>query len=408
MVISPVQIHSTNLLGQLQQAILATAARPAEQAIALPAAAYTSSEFYAWEVEQVFKRQWLCVGHVSQLPQVGCYLTLTLMNEPLLVVRGRDGQIRVFSRVCPHRGMEILPPDYGHPAQGNRQHFRCSYHHWTFGLEGQLLGAPQMQESEVFDREKNCLRPYRTEIWQGFIFFTFSPELPPLQEFYSGLTPYVERWQIDQMQVVASLEWDCAFNWKVLVENFMEAYHHLGAHYRTFEPMMPAATTWTEAETPNYVVCHLPFTQSMQTEIKAGEMAWTFPLPANLTQTDLLEYTVYLGEPDFLLFVGPDRVYWYLLVPEGPERMKLYTTLLIRPESQQNENYPAILEQEIEALKRFHLEDMEVCTAVQRGLHSATYQPGPLSHLEMPIYLFQRYLARCIGSAAPDLGLNQS
>ena len=159
---------------------------------------------------------------------------------------------------------------------------------------------------------------------------------------------------------------------------------------------MPATGTWTEAETLNHVVCHLPLAKHLVEQIKAGQSIETFSPPRTLSPEDHYEYAVYLGNPDFLLFIGPDQVYWYFLIPQGPDKMILHTTLLVTPESKQLDDYEQKLKQTIEGLQRFHLEDMEVCTAMQRGLNSAFYAPGPLSHLEMPIWLFQRYLARRI------------
>lgn len=383
---------------ELQQKILHTAARPLESAAALPAQAYTASAFYQWEVQHIFKKQWLCVGHVSQVPKLGDYITLDLLDEPIVIVRGKDNQIHVLSRVCAHRGMDMMPEGFGHSAQGNRRSFLCPYHHWSYGLDGHLIGAPEMQHSQQFERDKICLPTFRSEVWQGFIFVTFDDNLESVSTHYAPLLPYVERWTMAEMEMVANLKWNCQFNWKVLVENFMEAYHHLGTHSKTFEPMMPAAGTWAELELTNSVVCHLPLAKSMVEQVKTGHPT-AFKPPRSLRPRDYYEYAVCLGTPNFLLFIGPDRVYWYLLLPNSESEMTLHTTLLVTPESRDIPGFEQVLEQEIVALKRFHLEDVEVCTAVQRGLRSSVYSPGPLGHLEAPIWLFQRYLAHQIQAA---------
>jgi phenylpropionate dioxygenase-like ring-hydroxylating dioxygenase large terminal subunit len=392
---STVNIDRTQLT-KLQQQILATAQRPLEQAIALPAQVYTDPDFYQWEVQHILKKQWLCVGHISQVAQPGDYVNLELLEEPLTIVRGSDDQVRVLSRVCPHRGMDIMPAGFGHPDQGNRRSFLCPYHHWSYRLDGSLMGAPEMAQSQQFERDQLGLATVRSEIWQGFIFVTFDPTLESVSTLYAPLLPYVERWQMADLSMVANLKWDCQFNWKVLVENFIEAYHHLGTHHKTFEPMMPAAGTWTKSTSTHSLVCHLPLTKALVERIKAGQPPLIFHPPAALLPSDYEEYTVYLGAPNFLLFNGPDRVYWYLLLPNNAGQMTLHTTLLVTPESQDLPNFETLLQQEIAGLREFHLEDVEVCTAVQRGLHSAVYQPGPLGHLEMPIWLFQQYLAQQI------------
>jgi phenylpropionate dioxygenase-like ring-hydroxylating dioxygenase large terminal subunit len=89
-------------------------------------------------------------------------------------------------------------------------------------------------------------------------------------------------------------------------------------------------------------------------------------------------------------------VYWYRILPTGPETSSLLTTMLIRPEAKEIADYEAILQREIQAGIDFHMEDMEMCTATQRGMKSAGYGPGRLSHLEETIWQLQRYLARVI------------
>ncbi len=110
-------------LSRTQCSILNAAEKTIENAVALPPSVYIDADFYNWEVEHIFKKQWLCVGHVSQLPNPGDYFNINLLNEPMVVVRSKDGKVRVLSRVCPHRAMDIMPEAYGHPPKGNRRSF---------------------------------------------------------------------------------------------------------------------------------------------------------------------------------------------------------------------------------------------------------------------------------------------
>ena len=110
---------------------------------------------------------------------------------------------------------------------------------------------------------------------------------------------------------------------------------------------------------------------------------------------------MYLIHPTFLLATAPDRVIWYRLQPLGPDRLKLITTTLVSPGTVARENFETLRAKATETLTAFHLEDMEVCTAVQRGLYSSGWRQGRLSHLEMPVWLFHRYLAARIRGAHP-------
>lgn len=389
-------VSNPQQLQQIQQGILDAAARPLEQAIALPSGAYTDLDFYHWEVEHLLKKQWICLGHISQVPNIGDYLNVDIMGEQLMITHDDSDQINVLSRVCVHRGMDLMPITDAHPAAGNRARFVCPYHHWSYAADGALKAAPEMHKHEGFDIQHFCLPSFRSEVWEGFIFFTNNPDLDSVSSHYQGLLQYLGHRQMADMEMVANITWDCHFNWKILVENFMEPYHHLGAHHKTFEPLMPAAGTWSESESEHYIVCHLPLAKRILDNPEEYQKLIEFHLSPSLEPQDRDEYAVYLGEPSFLLFVGPDRIYWYMLQPDGPDHMILRTTLLIHPASKQAENYEACLANSIESLNRFHLEDMEVCTAVQAGINTSRYQPGPLSHLEMPIWLFQRYLAKTI------------
>ncbi|HEY5791837.1 MAG TPA: SRPBCC family protein, partial [Chthoniobacterales bacterium] len=105
------------------------------------------------------------------------------------------------------------------------------------------------------------------------------------------------------------------------------------------------------------------------------------------------ESGLFLIFPCFLSFVLPDRVVWYRVEPMGPHRMKLLTTMLVPEAATRHEHFAKMMESETKMLIDFHLEDMEMCTAIQRGLSSLGAQRGRLSHLEMSVWLIQRYLA---------------
>ncbi len=381
-----------------------------EDSVTLPAQAYTSHDFFDWEVENVFRKEWLCLAHVSQIPEIGDFLNVDLLGEPLLVIRDKSGVVRAHSRVCPHRGMDIMPPGFGHdghhPAEardgksdcGNTRLLLCPYHSWTFELDGRLKACAEMQEARGFNRDEWGLKGYRTEVWNGFIFVNLSGDAPiSVADQYAGLGEHLERWNLSDMELVFAREWDCPFNWKVLTENFMESYHHAGAHQKTLQPMMPARDTWTEREKAHYIRCHLPLKAAIREEIAATEAAggrWdTFPPIPEVGGEDRFEWGLFLGYPTFKFLVTADCAIWYRTQPLGPDRIKLTTTMLVPKSTVKHADFDAMLEKGMEQAVSFHLEDMEVCMAVQRGYYSSGYQRGRLSHLEKPIWLIQRYLA---------------
>ena len=404
-------------LAEIQRGITEAAARPLNRATTLPAQAYTSEEFFAWELHHVLRAGWQCLAHVSQIPEPGDFLNVDLLGEPLIVVRGKDDAIRVLSRVCPHRSMDIMPEGFGYdghgPAEahearagcGHTRLFLCPYHAWTFELDGRLKACPEMQEAEGFCRDEFFLKPFHSHVWQGFVFVNFDDQAPPLAAGLTGMERDLAAFRLEQMKLVVAREWDCPFNWKVLVENFMESYHHLGIHHKTLQPMMPARDTWAEQERRHYVRSHLPYKDSVREEYCAFEEKGDFsaalpPLPG-LNTKQKSEWGLFLAHPTFLLATAPDRVIWYRLQPLGPDRLKLLTTTLVAPEALGRENFETLRLGVEKQLVDFHLEDMEVCTAVQRGFYANGWQPGRLSHLEMTVWLFHRYLAARIRNVWP-------
>ncbi|HEV7302321.1 MAG TPA: aromatic ring-hydroxylating dioxygenase subunit alpha [Tepidisphaeraceae bacterium] len=401
----------TTPLSVLHEKMLEAAGRPLSQATTFPPGAYTDPVHYEFEVDNILKREWLSVGHVSQIPKAGDYFNLDLLGEPMVVVRGKDMLVRVLSRVCPHRGMDVNPTEYGREAKGNARFLICPYHFWTYDLDGRCKGAPEMNKSENFNRKETGLPHFRSEIWNGLIFVTFAADIPPAAEVYGDMGKKLADWQLGNLEVMAEMEWDCAFNWKVIVENFAECYHHCGAHIKTFEPLFPAKTCYSDEEQPMYTVAHLPLIKELADDVRSdkSELKTFIDIPT-VPVEKRVEWYVYVGYPTMLLFAAPDRVYWYRVVPDGPQRVKLLTTILAHPDARKMPHFEKALETDIQMLKDFHMEDMEACEAVQKGMNSATYRQGPLSYLEQPIWFIQRYLARKIREAyeqpvpAPDRG----
>lgn len=383
-------------------ALLAAAAKPREQSITLPAAAYTDPAFHEFENAEIFGKEWISLCHVSQIPKAGDFVRVDLCGEPMLVVRGKDMAVRVLSRTCRHRGMDLMPSGFGHPDEGNKRVILCPYHLWSYDLGGKLVGAPEMQQAEGFDRSEVCLHEFRSEIWEGFVFTTLSADIAPLAEKYARFRDeFVGKWNMADGDLVWSAHWECDFNWKILLENFMEAYHHLGAHMKTLEPFLPARGCWTEPYDPEFSAMHLPLKESMKEQILAtGDPGTPFPIFPGLEINDCVEWGVYLGFPNFLLFSAPDRIYWYRLLPTGPETCTLMTTMIVTKAAKDLPNYEEILKKEIQGGIDFHMEDMEVCVATQRGMNSVGHAPGRLSHLEEPIWHFEKYLAEVIKRSA--------
>ena len=382
---------------KLNQQIRLAAELPLAQAITLPREVYTDPTYFRYESEAVLKADWLCIAHVSQLKEPGSYVALTLLDEPLMALRGNDGTIRVLSRVCPHRASDIMPENMGFAELGKVNSLVCPYHRWSFDFTGRLRGCAEMHRAEDFEKADWRLPEIRSELWQGFVFVNLDGNAPPLAEQYAEFATLVEPWSMADLEVVIAMDWDCGFNWKVMIENWMESYHHLGTHHKTLHPIMPAQNTWTDPGYSHFVRAHLPFADDLASQIRradaAGEKLPGFSPVPGLPLERRLEWELYVGSPCFMMLTAPDRVIWYRLQPESAERCRLLTTILVTRESLRQPDYAERLASETQMLREFHVEDMLVNAAVQKGLRSRHAVRGRLSHLEEPIWLIQRYLA---------------
>lgn len=398
-----VSMKKPTTIEEINAAILDSASRGLEHATTLPAEAYTSEEYFEYEKETILKKEWICIAHVSQIPKPGDYISLDVLGEPMIVVRGKDNGIHVLSRVCPHRAMDIMPVGFGYDPRGKVRLFMCPYHSWTFDLSGQLKGAPEMQKTCDFNRKELSLVEFRSEIWEGFVFVTFNPDVEPVARQLADLHKDVAAWKMGEMDVVVEMEWDLPINWKNMIENWMEPYHHMGIHVKTLQPMMPAKGCWTEEYHPHYTRAHLPYRQSLIDAMKdaeaKGEHFGSFPPIPGIPEEFKYEWTVHVGYPAFMMLTGPNCALWYRLLPISAEKIHLVTTILVNKEAQAHPDFEKHLAMETQALKDFHLEDVEVCTAVQRGLNSQAFQHGRMSYLEKPVYQIQCYLADRIRAA---------
>ncbi len=157
-------------------------------AVTPPPYAYTSNEFFEFEKEALFSHDWLCLGRQEEVPEPGDYFTIQVNDDPLLVVRNTDGDIRVLSNVCRHRAAVVAR------GSGNcGRSFQCHYHWWRYSLDGRLVAAPEMTKTPGFDMAEICLPKLAVEVWNGFIFANFdanarapcadvgTPRCPPRQ-----------------------------------------------------------------------------------------------------------------------------------------------------------------------------------------------------------------------------------
>jgi len=199
----------------------------AEEAYTIPAAYYTQPEVFADEEEKIFANNWICLAHASEVAESNAYITREVIGENILVVRGRDGTLRAFYNVCPHRGHQLLQ------GSGKAKNvITCPYHAWAFKLDGELAHARNCENVVNFDKENSSLVSLKVEEYAGFVFINMNPHSGTVEEQLPGLQEHLRNacQVIDDLYLAARFVTQTPANWKVIVDNYLECYHCAPAH----------------------------------------------------------------------------------------------------------------------------------------------------------------------------------
>jgi phenylpropionate dioxygenase-like ring-hydroxylating dioxygenase large terminal subunit len=367
-------------LEPLVRSVLAGGHQPLSRAKTLPPEAYTSEGFFQLEVERIFRKEWLVIGHVSQVAKTGDYFTIDLFGEMIVVVRAAD-RIRALSRACLHRWAPVVN------GAGNTVRFSCPFHKWAYALDGRLLGAPLMEQAE-FDPKSCRLPEFRTEIVDGFIYLNFSGDAPPLAPQLTELSGLFAKWGPEQWAVATSIDYDCRVNWKIVVETFMECYHHIAAHPETFERAYPARHTYVEDGRAAWTVGHAPAREDLPDE----KIAVGFPELGEMSAQERREFRLYLVYPYHLMNVLPDRVHWFCLQPLGANRTRLQSNIIVRREAFEQPDFEKKMAAERQFLLVVNDEDIAVNEMQQRGAATRSAVAGRFSHLEKALWQLAEYV----------------
>jgi phenylpropionate dioxygenase-like ring-hydroxylating dioxygenase large terminal subunit len=198
-------------------------------------AALVDEAVFQSEMESIFERCWLYVGHESEIPNPGDFRARDVGNRPLLFWHGHDGVKRVFYNSCRHRGALVC-----RVPEGNSRTMSCFYHAWNYGSTGALQGLPgQEGYGPTFDRAcMGLLSPAQVESYRGFVFACFDPEAVDLRTYLAGAADYLDL-VVDQAEAMeiapGAQEYAADANWKLFVENSLDGYHVLPVHQTYFE-----------------------------------------------------------------------------------------------------------------------------------------------------------------------------
>ncbi|HEY2388899.1 MAG TPA: Rieske 2Fe-2S domain-containing protein [Candidatus Binatia bacterium] len=196
---------------------------------------YSDPAIFEREMEQIFGRAWLFLCHESQIPAAGDFFAAVMGRDNVLVVRQKDGGVRAMLNTCAHRGNAVCRAD-----EGNAKGFLCTYHGWSYGIDGRLLGVPGHKSFYAGEVDKNRLglTPVaQLASYKGFVFATHDPKAPPLEEYLGatgrlGLDLIAARGDMVVVPGIQKFVVDC--NWKIAVDNLFDWYHPQVSHASAF------------------------------------------------------------------------------------------------------------------------------------------------------------------------------
>ena len=367
-------------INQPVRELLANVCGPFESARAMPPSVYTSPEFLKSELDDVFSRDWVCVGRASALAKPGDYVAFELAGEPILVLRDDRGRLRAMSNVCRHRMSTILE------GSGHRRSIVCPYHGWSYNLDGSLRAAPAMELNRGFCKDNYRLPQIRCEEWLGWVMVTLDERTPSASLQLAEVEALIDDYQM-QNYVEMFREthvWDT--NWKILAENFMESYHRPVCHAGTIGGLSKLNEMVCPPGRPAF---------NFHTILKDDTLKIALAHPHNTRMKGDRRRTTFLLAvyPSLLITLTPGY-FWYLsLHPRGTGQVNIVFGGGMAPEFAQSAEAKSYFAQVKALLDKVNVEDRGCTEKVYRGLRARAAEPGHLSHLERPNFDFAQYLA---------------
>ncbi len=349
--------------------------QPIESASGLPNQCYTSNATFELDRDHVMADSWVCVGFGSDVPESWA-VPVNFMGYPILLTRNSDGQLRVFHNVCSHRGMQLVTE----AGRLGTELIRCKYHSWAYDFEGNLKGTPMIGGTEHnthkdFDPTVNGLKPIRSEVWMDNIFINLSNNAEPLNDF---IAPLMNRWSKwinpETMQelspgIGAKMELTVKSNWKLAIENFLEAYHLPWVH--------PGLNSYSPLEE------HYDIDRG---ENFAGQGSSSYSTPAGNTGTisswpeserNFAEYPVLY--PNTLLGLQSDHFFTMTILPIDETTSLERVQLLFLGDVATDDRYKEHRASMVDSWTEVFSEDIFAVEGMQAGRQSPAYQGGVFS-----------------------------
>ncbi|SEG30517.1 aromatic ring-hydroxylating oxygenase subunit alpha [Bosea lathyri] len=379
------------------------------EGFSLPQAFYVDPAMHEADLKAVFETEWLFACNSCEIRKPGDYLTLAVGDNPIVILRDRDGGIRAFHNSCRHRGSRICGKEKGRATR-----LVCPYHQWVYELDGSLLNARQMPED--FDRSEYGLHPVHAEVICGMVYICLAQEPPDIARFRAGVTPYIAPHQPDRTKVAFEMTLIEEANWKLVIENNRECYHCAGNHPELLvtlvefalpdDPRGPAQfKALMDAKTAKWDALGLPHKPAdggeefrcIRLPFHEGAVSFTMDggpgcrkLLADFTEPDLGSVRMFRAPNNWNHFLS-DHIIHFRVLPLGQDRTAVRTTWLVHEDAVEGVDYD--VERLTEVWIATNAQDAELAEVNHRGIRSMAYRPGPYAPSEFMLTNFANWYA---------------
>lgn len=360
--------------------------RPIEQANGLPNAHYIDAGVFAEERQAVLFDNWAGLGVTADVPDIGDAVPVTFLGMPLLIVRDKQGEVRVFQNTCRHRGMILV--DAPRKIEGA---IRCPYHSWCYSTDGRLVstphvGGPGQNTHAGIDRALLGLIEIRSHIWMDVIFVNVSGQAVPFEDANADL---IARWAEFAQPLFhggddSRFELSVNCNWKLAVENYCESYHLPWVH--------PGLNSYSRLEDHYHIESPGKFSGQGTLVYRqlVGDDGRSFPDFVAISDKWDTAAEYITAYPNVLLGVHRDHSFAIVLVPEGPEKTVEHIHLYYA----QPDTDADLRSRNTAQWKEVFGEDVFVVEGMQRGRHALTFDGGRFSPaMDGPTHLFHDWVA---------------
>ena len=345
----------------------------------LPPEAYWSDDWFEREQRQVFARTWHLVADGAELVEPGDFVTFSAGHDPMVVVRGADGELRCLHNFCRHRGMVLLE------GSGNtRPGISCPYHLWNYSLGGDLRRVPQQEDQFcTMDPGDWGLLGGSVAEWGGMVFAHPEPAAD-FDDWIDELPAHIGSYRPELLTEVAHHRIEARCNWKLFVENHVDVLHLWYLHSRTLGDFDHPRFEWHQLG--RSWVSYEP----LRADIGTPRIATTVTAIRHLEERDVTGIGAHAAFPNVLMASTAQFFITYVATPVGPDRTVVDLRVRAEADVASVAGGPASL---VAAAESFILEDIAGCEGVQEAVRSSRFSVGPLAREhERPIMLFQQHL----------------